>query len=262
VSALGALLVLAACGARAHDDGKPKPTNACVGCHMPEYLEAQKPVHVGVRPTACAVCHSQQAWRPSIFDHPWPLTGAHTKTRCVSCHVGQPAVYAGTTRLCVGCHRDDYDRSDYPGHARFATTCGDCHSTTAWKPASKPPTEDAASEVASAQAAHGERTKQRPAPHANKPVAARGPATVVPTAEPAHEVHPERRFPIKTGAHEGIGCRTCHDQGGAMGKDDTDCIQCHARPKYDRIHERVRDYPQGAAPPNFCLRCHASGRRR
>jgi hypothetical protein len=267
---------------------------------MPEYLEAKKPVHAGVRPTACAVCHSQQSWKPSVFDHPWPLTGAHAKARCAGCHVGQPAVYAGTSKLCVGCHRDDYDRSEYPGHTRFATTCADCHSTTAWKPASKPHDEDATSELASSEAARATRTKPRAASHASKPEAARGavrppsaraeqapdtrntdvqatdkpsesarpsatsaePATVTPTAELTHEVHPERRFPIKSGAHEGIGCRTCHDQGGTMGKDDTDCVQCHARAKYDRIHDGVRNYPQGVAPLNFCLRCHASGRRR
>jgi hypothetical protein len=308
-SALGLLfaaLAFGACGPRAHSGEPPTAANACARCHMPEYLEAKQPVHVGVRPTACAVCHSQRAWAPSVFDHPWPLTGAHAGARCAGCHVGQPPLYVGTSKLCVGCHRDDYDRSDYPGHERFARTCADCHSTTAWKPARKPPAQSAAQDEVlprPSRAARGERTPQRVAPGASESAAPPRAAAVAslraerardthpaaeltvtdepsqpsapesqpsvpapvaelpsrPAAAPA--VHPEGRFPIKTGAHEGIGCRTCHDQGGSMGKDDTDCVQCHARAKYDRIHDGVRDYPQGAAPLNFCLSCHASGSR-
>ncbi len=34
----------------------------CAECHLPEYEGARK--HVGVKPTACAVCHFEQRWRP------------------------------------------------------------------------------------------------------------------------------------------------------------------------------------------------------
>ena len=132
-----AALALVACGG-AHPEQTAQAAGTCASCHLPEYQRAKNPPHAGVRPTACAVCHTQQAWRPSVFDHPYPLLGAHAKARCTACHVGQPPVYAGTSKRCVGCHRDDYDRSEYPGHDRFATTCDDCHSTTAWKPARKP----------------------------------------------------------------------------------------------------------------------------
>jgi hypothetical protein len=47
-----------------------------------------------------------------------------------------------------------------------------------------------------------------------------------------------------------------------MGRDNTDCVQCHTRARFDRIHDGVRGYPDGPAPVNFCLRCHASGRAR
>ncbi len=290
-----AALAAGACGARAHDAQTRQAAGACANCHLPEYQAAKNPPHAGVRPTACAVCHTQQAWRPSVFDHPYPLLGAHAKARCAACHVGQPPVYAGTSKQCVGCHRDDYDRSEYPGHDRFATTCDDCHSTTAWKPARKPQQEVAAQQPAAPppQPTARGKTAAKPAAHKTAPApsppsAAKRPkpagTSVAPSTPPAapqarapqpstppparaqipappSPVHPENRFPIKSGAHEGIGCRTCHDQGGTMGKNDTDCVQCHKRAKYDDVHARVRDYPRGAAAPNFCLNCHATGRR-
>jgi hypothetical protein len=210
---------------------------------MPEYLSAKRPVHAGVRPTACAVCHTQGAWKPSVFNHPWALEGAHASASCNECHLGQPPRYAGTSRLCFDCHRDDYARSTFSGHSSFPTTCADCHSSTAWTPARAPGSKPTAHEPARERAA----------------VPAPAPQPTAPTEAPA-AVHPDDRFPISHGAHAGIGCRTCHDQGGPIGKDNTDCVQCHARAKFDRIHDGVRGYPEGTAPPNFCLRCHASGR--
>ncbi|MFI5308647.1 MAG: hypothetical protein ACHQ53_14905 [Polyangiales bacterium] len=282
---LGLLLVVGACepGPPAlHTEGR----SDCARCHMPEYVNAKKPVHVGARPTACAVCHTQSSWSPSVFEHPWPLTGAHARARCASCHVGQPPVYAGTSKLCVDCHRKDFESSEFPGHARFASTCADCHSTSAWTPARRPAVVDAGSEPTAsphrrARAVH----ETGPAPHTQRgaPQAARGVAptaheapqaapenapepaaasTSTEAAAPTAPSHPESRFPIASGPHAGIGCRTCHDQGGAFGRDDTDCVQCHTRARFDPIHDGVRNYPEGPAPPNFCLRCHASGRVR
>ncbi len=189
-------------------------------------------MHVGVRPTQCGVCHTQDAWSPSVLNHPWPLTGAHAKAACEDCHAaekGKAPVYEGTSKLCVDCHRDDYDGATYPGHSKFATTCADCHSTTAFRPARKP---KLAQDVAPAR---------EPAPRA------------------AERLHPERRFPIKSGSHADIECRTCHSQGGAMSKADTDCVQCHARARFDRKHRNVGNYPQGDAPANFCVHCHTDG---
>jgi cytochrome c7-like protein len=62
---------------------------------------------------ACTVCHSDERWKPSIFDHlndsNWPLDGAHRNVRCNLCHQpqGQPPVvrYRGTPMRCEDCHR-------------------------------------------------------------------------------------------------------------------------------------------------------------
>jgi len=83
-------------------------------------------------PARCATCHTQESWHPSTFRHPWPLTGAHAKTRCSLCHQGKPPKFHGTPKQCFGCHRPDYERA--PDHAagKRSTKCEECHQTTAW----------------------------------------------------------------------------------------------------------------------------------
>ncbi len=252
----------AGCQDSAARGGAAEPPE-CVSCHLPDYRATTRPMHVGVRPTQCQVCHTQDAWSPSVLDHPWPLTGAHAKAACNDCHLGKPPKYEGTSKLCVSCHRDDYDGASYPGHAQFATSCDDCHSTTAFVPARAP-----------ARRVPLEPTPRKHAGRAHPQVQSTQtvqPRTAVPSEQPATQLsaplstpgaqrrHPEARFPISSGSHTGIECRTCHDQGGAMGKDDTDCVQCHSRARFDRKHRNVEAYPQTDAPPNFCVRCHTAG---
>ena len=55
--------------------------------------------------------------------------------------------FEGTPGQCVHCHRDDYDRSTFPGHSHFALTCAECHSTAAWRPTLHPPRPDAWADV-------------------------------------------------------------------------------------------------------------------
>lgn len=106
----------------------------CIGCHQDDYDGSTFPGHDAF-PDTCQDCHTTAAWQPANFDHSWPLTGAHVRTSCLSCHLGTPPVYEGTPMNCVDCHQDDYDTSPFPGHDAFQTTCQDCHSTNAWTPA-------------------------------------------------------------------------------------------------------------------------------
>jgi hypothetical protein len=192
---------------------KGTPTE-CVGCHQTDYDNSPFPGH-DQYPTTCQNCHDTNAWAPATgFNHPWPLEGAHASATCANCH-GDPPVYPGTPTECVGCHQSDYDNSPYPGHQSFPTTCQDCHSTTAWKPAAGS--------------------------------------------------HPENLFPT-TGAHD-IPCADCHNASlGPNGRGNADCVGCHTgahtRARMDAKHGEERNYPTGAAPPNFCLDCHADGRNR
>lgn len=109
------------------------PTD-CAGCHQSSYDAAKNPVHVGVLPETCGGCHTKDAWIPAtVIEHPWfQLDGKHLTTPCASCHTGNPKRFAGTPTDCVGCHLGDYQRSTFPGHDKFPTTCHDCHNTGGW----------------------------------------------------------------------------------------------------------------------------------
>ena len=191
---------------------------ACVDCHRADYDNSAFAGHSAF-PATCEGCHTNDKWVPALFDHSWPLEGAHAQASCSSCHVGNPPVYESTPTVCVGCHQDDYDNSPFPGHDAFPTTCGDCHATAAWTPATG-------------------------------------------------GNHPENAFPIESGPHSKYRneCTSCHNPalGSPVGGEDADCVGCHegdhSRAKMDEKHNGEPDYPQGAAPPNFCLDCHPDGR--
>lgn len=76
--------------------------------------------------------------------------------------------------------------------------------------------------------------------------------------------HPQDRFSI-TGKHD-YECNECHDPalGSSIAGMNADCVGCHTgehtRSRMDNKHREERDYPTGAAPPNFCLDCHPDGR--
>ncbi len=131
-------VVLAACTPE-HEGASPGPWPAaaeCYSCHAWDYEHATNPAHVGHMPTECDACHDMSGWKPVHgFDHSiFPLTGAHAEAPCAGCH-GDPPHYLGVPTDCVGCHQADYDASPYPGHGGFPLTCQDCHTTTAWTPA-------------------------------------------------------------------------------------------------------------------------------
>jgi hypothetical protein len=118
--------------ARGGKSGKGPRKPACIGCHLDDYEGARR--HVNVKPETCGVCHREDHWHPTILKHPWPLTGAHTKTNCFKCHTGKPPVYKGTPRACVACHRDELDaqNKESPSHALGGVACEQCHSTNRW----------------------------------------------------------------------------------------------------------------------------------
>lgn len=125
--------------AACHSEGfAPGDTpDRCVDCHRDDFDRSTLPGHETFS-TDCAGCHGDAGWKPAAFpDHDayFPLDGAHAATTCAGCHVS--GYEPGTLPTdCVGCHQADYDASPYPGHADFPTTCADCHTTSAWTPAS------------------------------------------------------------------------------------------------------------------------------
>lgn len=98
-------------------------STTCVGCHL------DSDVHKGALGTDCASCHNASSWGEAVFDHSktaFPLTGAHIKTACASCHGNH--FYKGTPKTCVDCHADPKEHL-----GQFGTDCAACHSTDTWK---------------------------------------------------------------------------------------------------------------------------------
>jgi hypothetical protein len=102
-----------------------KPPMTCAGCH------GRQDPHRGELGRDCAACHGNDRWRPvPLFSHDrtrFPLTGAHARVACTSCHRDKRFQAAGMT--CSSCHFDTVHRG------RFGTpaNCASCHSTATWR---------------------------------------------------------------------------------------------------------------------------------
>ena len=73
--------------------------------------------------------------------------------------------------------------------------------------------------------------------------------------------HPESKFPISTGAHVSIACKTCHSESGAyVAGANTNCIQCHPQTQTDPQHVGTSGYAYSNTVKNFCLTCHPDGK--
>jgi hypothetical protein len=111
---------------------------SCTNCHTNPQTDNS---HQGIggyayEDNACLACHpTGDAFEN--FDHnqtAFPLHGAHQNANCIDCHASG---YAGTPTACAACHIADYNSTTNPSHtsAQFPTSCEDCHTDTAWTPA-------------------------------------------------------------------------------------------------------------------------------
>ncbi len=134
------LLVLAlaviGCGSGRGSEGPPAEERAsnpgCIDCHIDDYQGAHR--HANVKPKRCEACHREDHWHPVVKKHEWPLTGAHEKADCLSCHASKPPVYEGLSRACISCHRAEFEAQNAksPSHASSSEVCDKCHSTNEW----------------------------------------------------------------------------------------------------------------------------------
>lgn len=262
----------------------------CVSCHQDDFTRATMTVdsHSTYDPAMCTTCHTNVGWRPSVFNHPWPLIGVHATTECTNCHTGSPPRYQGTPMNCVDCHATDRPRGDaaFPGHSSFPNTCGDCHTSFTWQGASFDhpwPLVGVHATTACANCHTGSPPRYAGTPmdcqschaadFASSQYAAHSsfsPAMCAschtPTGwTPAQRgYHLSSPFPIASGRHSGIACNRCHDTSVAnnvwfCGR-NANCIQCHSISGYAGEHRGVSGYPSAAnASPDTCYQCHASG---
>jgi Cytochrome c7 and related cytochrome c len=241
----------------------------CVGCHKADYDSSPYPGHQTF-PTTCDDCHNTLAWKPaSDTKHPWPLTGAHAVTPCISCHVNAP-VYSGTPTECVGCHQQDYDSSPWPGHQQFPTTCADCHSTFKFKPATEfkhpwpllgahqkpdcfachgnPPKYTGMS--TECYACHQKDYESSPYPgHQGFPHTCQDCHGINAWVPASTFTHP---FPLD-GAHGATPCESCHVGNPPVYKGTpSDCWSCH------QADYQASPYPGHQGFQHTCLDCHTT----
>src|SRR5271166_3820989 len=82
---------------------------------------------------ACSVA-SGSAQSPGSFDHfstGFPLTGAHGRVDCASCHVN--GRFKGTPQQCASCHNGTLALGKISEHPRTSNLCEQCHVTNDWR---------------------------------------------------------------------------------------------------------------------------------
>lgn len=175
-------------------------STTCAGCHLTNYNSTTNPKHtLPSFPQTCDSCHGTTRWTGAVFNHPWPLAGAHKLAQCGQCHVG--GVYRGTATTCAGCHLSNYNNTTNPKHTlpSFSHACDGCHGTSAWIPA-----------------------------NFNHPWAL-------------------------TGAHRAAQCARCH-AGGVYQGTPTTCVGCHLT-NYNNTTNPKHSLP---GFPHSCDSCHGT----
>ncbi|MFC0875139.1 hypothetical protein ACE01N_01025 [Saccharicrinis sp. FJH2] len=262
-----------------HKDGYTNTPNNCYGCHAQDYNATTDPNHVDAKfPTECEICHTDQGWSPSIFNHDqfYPLIGAHAeiKDNCKLCHADG---YTNTPNNCYGCHTKDYNATTEPNHidAHFPTTCETCHSPNSWTPSTFDhstiyPLVGAHAEIAdNCNACHANGYTNTPnncyGCHAQDYNATTNPnhtdAQFPTTCETCHNTtgwspstfNHDNFYPL-TGAHATIAdnCIRCHSEGYT--NTPSECYGCHAGD-----YNSATDPNHAAANfPKVCEDCHTT----
>ena len=227
----------------------------------------------------CQQCHTMKSWRemrdPSGFAHGetgFSLVGAHTKTRCASCH--QDLRFVKTESACANCHSDIH-------RGQFGTECQTCHTSEDWKNhrevfeqhAQKGFALVGAHAIADCNACHSSQMPREYAGTSSECAVCHG-EDYEATTNPAHAgagfsqeceschgraaltwatatyEHPAS-FPLTDG-HSSASCNSCHSTSYA--ETSTDCFACH--------ETEFRDTPDpdhvAAGFATECTQCHTT----
>jgi hypothetical protein len=130
----GAHAIIANQCASCHNGDYNNTPSTCVGCHQEDYNQTTTPSHTALSfSTECSMCHNENAWVPSSFDHDgqyFPIySGSHQGewADCIDCHT-TPGNFALFT--CVTCHANPETTEEHTGVAGYlynSNACLACH---------------------------------------------------------------------------------------------------------------------------------------
>ena len=250
-------------------------SDACEGCHAPDFANTRSPSHVlaGFDRT-CEVCHAVTAndWQQTNYQHPpgFDLNQGHSGLDCIACH---ESTFQGTPTDCFACHDTDYNAVVEPNHLvnQFSTDCLICHNTSAWSPAvfdhnqTQFPLTGAHTPLECIEC-HADGYSQTPTDcyscHTADYNTVTDPNHVAnqfstdclvchntSAWSPANFDHNQTQFPL-TGAHMPLDCQECHADG--YNNTPADCYSCHSQD-----YENVPDPNHVASQfSTDCLICH------
>ncbi|MEI7981281.1 MAG: hypothetical protein WCI71_06480 [Bacteroidota bacterium] len=108
----------------------------CFGCHQTDYNNTTNPNHAAAQfPTNCEICHTQNAWVPSTFNHDgqyFPIYSGHHNgewTLCADCHTNPTNFQIFS---CIDCHAHNQsamnnEHDGVPGYVWNSQACYTCH---------------------------------------------------------------------------------------------------------------------------------------
>ena len=140
---------------KCHVLGESVSDEKCLACHteLKARVDQKKGFHSSLKVAgkSCITCHSDHLSRKydivhldkNKFDHKdtgFLLEGKHKEKKCEDCHkpehISDPLIkkkkmtFLGLNTTCLTCHEDKHQKT-------LSTTCTDCHTFDAFKPASK-----------------------------------------------------------------------------------------------------------------------------
>ena len=191
-----------------------------------------------------------------VFDHlrsGFPLTGAHRRIPCESCHGG--AAFEGTPRDCRTCHGNTGSLAltgKPANHFQTASPCDDCHSTIAWSPARF----DHAVVTAACSTCHNGMTATGKSP------------SHLPTPNSCDDCHTTAAWSPARFDHTVVtaSCGTCHNGRTATGKPSNhfitslECSECHNTSVWSvsTFRHSSPNYPGGHRQIGDCTACHVA----
>lgn len=222
-------------------DFKAQLPRTCEGCHRSDDAHATR---FGGE---CSTCHTNEAWRPSPFDHSrdahFALLGSHRDLACHRCHTATLRDHP-VGKECSSCHKLDDAHGGTAG-----LKCEQCHGNDNWSPAigfdhdlTRFPLVGMHVVVPCA-ACHENHAFSRTAAgcndcHSDRDVHRGNLGTAchdchTPNSWQLWEFdHATTQFPL-TGAHEKLQCAQCHREPAAKVQLARDCAACHQQ---DDVH--------------------------